>query len=156
MGDATDRIDVRGEWAAVTQVPRLFVRGPQLLARRRGAGTVIVLPGRGVNDASTVPLRSYLRALGYRVHGWGIGITTGDVPRLSTKLVPLLERTAAGAHGPVALVGQSMGGTVARELAREHPDLVAHLVTLGTPLFPPHSSRPIRCPVTAIYSKADR
>jgi pimeloyl-ACP methyl ester carboxylesterase len=63
---------------------------------------------------------------------------------------------AEAAGRPVALVGQSMGGTVAREVARVRPDLVDRLITLGTPLFRPRSNRPIRCPVTVLYSQVDR
>jgi len=64
----------------------------------------------------------------------------------------LAERTGR----PVALVGQSLGGYVARELAREHPDVVAQVVTFGTPMIRPRSRRPILCPVTVIASRADR
>lgn len=57
---------------------------------------------------------------------------------------------------PVALVGQSLGGHVAREVLREHPELVAQVVTLGSPIFGRRSSQPLRRPVTVVASKADR
>lgn len=117
---------------------------------------MLVLPGRGVGDASTTALRSYLSALGYRCRGWGLGINHGDVGRLLAEFVPVLRRMATDAGGPVALVGQSMGGAVAREAARAHPELVSQVITLGTPLLAPRTKRPVTRPVTALYSEADR
>lgn len=146
-----------GELAAVWQGPRLALQAPWLLAQRRGGGRpVLVLPGRSVGDASTAALRSYLSALGYRCRGWGLGINHGDVGGLLAAFVPVLEKMATDADGPVALVGQSMGGAVAREAARAHPELVSQVITLGTPLLAPRTSRPITRPVTALYSKVDR
>ncbi len=144
------------ELAAVWQVPRLALASPRLLARRRATGPVVVLPGRGVGDASTSALRAYLTALGYRCRGWGLGLNDGEVARLARAVVPLLEREAERAGAPVGLVGQSMGGTVAREVARARPELVSRIITLGSPLLGSRSSRPLTRPVTAIYSEVDR
>ena len=45
---------------------------------------------------------------------------------------------------------------MAREIARERPELVAQVITFGTPMLTPRSRMPLRCPVTVVYSKADR
>ncbi|CAN5611563.1 hypothetical protein BH10ACT1_BH10ACT1_12660 [soil metagenome] len=156
MPPTTARPSPLGEWAALGQLPRLAWRTPSLVAGQRGTSTVVVLPGRGVNDASTAPLRAYLRALGHPVQGWGLGVNDGEVERQAEAVVPLVQRLVDQAGEPIALVGQSMGGTVARQVARRRPELVSRIVTLGTPLFRTRSSQPFRCPVTAIYSEADR
>jgi len=146
-----------GELAAVRQLPRLAVRAPRLLAQRRGHGEpVMVLPGRGVGDASTAPLRAYLVALGYRCRGWGLGVDDGDMDRLVPGVSAALLAMVGDDGRPVALVGQSLGGYVAREVARDHPELVSQVITIGTPIFGARSSRSLRRPVTAIASRADR
>jgi pimeloyl-ACP methyl ester carboxylesterase len=149
--------DQLGEFAALQQFSRLARHGPRLMMARRGHGEpVSLLPGFGGGDMSLSALRGYLTSLGYRAGGWGLGTNDGDLdwilPRMTSALESRVER-----HGrPIALVGQSLGGCVARELARENPELVAQVITFGTPMVEPRSRRPLRCPITVIYSKADR
>lgn len=146
-----------GELAAILQLPRLAFHAPRLLTARRGKGEpVLVLPGFSASDVSTRALRSYLSSIGYRTAGWGLGTNDGNVddtlPRVAEALQALLDR-----HGrPATLVGQSLGGYLAREISREHPELVAQLITFGTPMLKPRSRKPLLRPVTVIYSKADR
>lgn len=145
-----------GELAAARELPRLLARSPWLLRQPRGRGRpVMVLPGWHMNDASTAPLQGYLRALGYRCRGWGLGTNDGDLGRVVPRVADALRGMGAEDR-PVALVGQSLGGYVAREVLREHPELVTQVVTLGSPLFGRRSSRPLRRPVTVVASKADR
>ena len=145
-----------GELAGVVQPLRLLVHLPLLLtADRGGRRPVVVMPGRSTGDATTLPLRAYLRTLGHRPHGWGLGTNDGDVDRLLPLAVDAVAARAE-AGGPIALVGQSLGGFVAREVARSRPDLVDRVVTLGTPIFARRSPGEITCPVTAIWSPADR
>ncbi len=146
-----------GELAAILQFPRLALHAPRLLTARRGKGEpVLVLPGLSASDVSTRVLRGYLSSIGYRTAGWGLGINDGNVdhtlPRVAEALQALVDR-----HGrPATLVGQSFGGYLAREIAREHPELVAQVITFGTPMLRPRSRKPLLRPVTVIYSKADR
>lgn len=148
---------VRGELVGVVQIPRLTVRMPSLLFGPRGrGGAIVVMPGRSADDISTAPLRAYLRALGHRPVGWGLGVNHGRMNDLLPLAVDRVADIAELQGGPIALVGQSMGGYVAREVARRRPDLVDRIVTLGTPIFAPQSRGAITCPVTAIYSRADR
>ena len=123
------------ELGAVLELPRLAWRAPFLLSLPRGGGApVMVLPGFGTGDASTLVLRAFLRGLGYDARGWGLGRNRGDV----RALVPRLLEKALAFHAkrgqPLRLVGWSLGGVIAREVARERPELVACVVTLGSPV----------------------
>ena len=149
--------DPFGEFAAVRQFSRLAMHAPFLMMARRGNGEpVLMLPGLGGGDISLSALRSYLTTLGYRAVGWGLGTNDGDLDRLLPRVTRVLQELVDRRGQPAALIGQSLGGYVAREVAREHPDLVAQLITFGTPMLRPRSRRPIQCPVTVIYSKVDR
>ena len=108
----------------------------------RGAGRpVLVLPGLLAGDLSTRPLRSFLRGHGFRVHGWQLGRNIGPTPRveagLRARLAALVERYEA----PVAVLGWSLGGIYARAVAAERPDLVAQVITLGTPFAMKHAGQ---------------
>jgi pimeloyl-ACP methyl ester carboxylesterase len=136
---------------------RLAFNAPRLMTAPRGrGGPVLLLPGLGGGDLSLGALRTYLTALGHRATGWGIGTNDGDLDWLLPRAGRLVEQLAQRNDRPVALVGQSLGGFIARELAREHPDRVAQVVTFGTPMLRPRSRRPLLCPVTVIASRADR
>jgi esterase/lipase len=141
----------------VRELPRLAMHAPWLLTERRGRGqAVLVLPGFSVNDASTSALRGYLSSIGYRAVGWGLGINDGNVARALPRIAEVLQGLVDRHGGPVAVVGQSLGGHLAREVAREHPELVSQVITFGTPMLRARSGKPIPCPITVIYSRADR
>ncbi|MDH3622691.1 MAG: alpha/beta fold hydrolase [Myxococcales bacterium] len=95
---------------------------------------VAVFPGFSAGDLSTFFLRRHLQGAGYRVHRWRLGINRGNVPALVPKVVARTEARFQRHEEPVALVGWSLGGVLAREVARERPDLVKCIVTLGTPV----------------------
>ena len=91
----------------------------------------LVLPGFLASDRSTAQLRHAFAAAGWRVEGWGQGINRGA--RADT-IHRLRERFDAFGQGEkVLLVGWSLGGVFARELAREVPDHALAVVTLGAP-----------------------
>jgi len=103
------------------------------LAGRGDRHPVLVLPGFTASDVSTEPLRATLMANGYWTHGWRLGPNLGPDGRtiegIHDRLHEIYER-----HGrPVSLVGWSLGGIYARELARAHPDKVRLVITLGSP-----------------------
>src|SRR3990172_5504082 len=126
---------VSRELGAVFELRRLAWRAPFLLSLPRGGGApVIVLPGFGTGDASTVVLRAFLRGLGYDTRGWGLGRNRGDVPDSVPRLIARAEEFHAESGQPLRLVGWSLGGVLAREVARERPELVACVVTLGSPV----------------------
>jgi pimeloyl-ACP methyl ester carboxylesterase len=133
--EAPDPSRVIREVRGLVELPRLLFRFPELARQPRGNGQpVIILPGYGAGDGSTAILKVYLRLLGYRARGWGLGRNTGNVPQL---LPPILKRVASMARRSsqkVNLIGWSFGGYLARELARERGDLIGRIITLGTPV----------------------
>jgi len=155
-----------------------------LAAAARGDGHgVMVLPGLLASDNSTVLLRRYLSWLGYDVRGWQLGRNIGPTGAVLEELPRTLAAFADRSGGPVSLIGWSLGGIYARELAREQPGLTRQVITLGSPFalvdsrqsrahatFLRHSSRhadsariptreqrsePIAVPSTAVYSRRD-
>ena len=107
---------------------------PALQRAPRGDGhAVIVFPGLSASDTSTVPLRRYLASLGYAPRGWDQGFNLGPRQGVLERTRDLLQSTCEDSGGAVSLLGWSLGGVYARELAKEFPDLVRCVVTLGTP-----------------------
>ena len=169
---------------------------------------VIVLPGFGADDRHTAPLRHFLRKRGFVVEGWSMGRNRAgqDLPNSVEQLsdrwpvearadyngeaaVPcLVDRFIEHAQSrhrqtgrEIVLIGWSLGGYIAREVARDLPDVVEQVITLGSPVVggPKYTAtgryfarqgadldwieamierredNPIRQPVTMIYSKSD-
>jgi pimeloyl-ACP methyl ester carboxylesterase len=154
----------------------------QALAAARGANEpVLLLPGFMAGDASMWPLRLFLRRLGWDARGWELGFNRGDAPRLLPRVIEVADRLAQQRGQALRVVGWSMGGFMARELARDRADLVARVITMGTPVVggpkytaaapifrsrgwdldaveaecEARASRPIEAPITAIYSRRD-
>jgi pimeloyl-ACP methyl ester carboxylesterase len=172
----------REQVRAVGEFARLAERRKLLREVPRGDGhPVLVLPGFLAGDLSTLPLRRFLRALCYDARGWKLGINTGPTPALrealERRLLHLVER-----HGrSVSLIGWSLGGIYARELARAHAEHVRQVITLATPfrdISATHASRivpirpggrslreahdlrallrrPLPVPTTSVYSRSD-
>jgi pimeloyl-ACP methyl ester carboxylesterase len=129
--------------------------GPLVQRSPRGDGhAVIVLPGLGGGDSSTIPLRWFLDRLGYRTAGWGLGTNRGFSATVRAGLDDALDAALALGAGPVSLVGWSLGGVHAIELARRRPDDIRSIVTLGSPLgrLP---GPPAHVPTTSVYSRSD-
>lgn len=101
-------------------------------APKRHGRHVLVLPGFLTGDATTAPLRHLLSRLGYETHGWDLGLNRGPTQELQAKLQVLLH-SLYEKHGKISIVGWSLGGLYARELARRYPHMVRQVITLGTP-----------------------
>ena len=143
---------------------------------------VLVLPGFLASSKSTAPLRQYLAKLGYRAHRWKLGQNTGYSPGLHNgmrnRMLELVDRYGQ----KISLVGWSLGGVYARELAREMPDIVRQVITMGSPFrghpsssnvhhifnlmsdvpynkisesFLQHMATPPPVPTTALYTRGD-
>ncbi len=118
---------------ALLELTSLAYAWPWLGAAPRGDGhTVLVLPGFTAGDESTLLLRGHLGRLGYRVMPWGLGRNTGS-PDLQERLVERVAILTDEHDGSISLVGQSLGGVFARELARRFEGRVRQVVTLGSP-----------------------
>ncbi len=91
----------------------------------------LVIPGFVAHDRTTEPLRRALSEAGWRVHGWEMGTNLGVRADTVERLTQRLD--AIGAKEPILIVGWSLGGLFARELARAVPERVRAVVTLGSP-----------------------
>ena len=105
--------------------------GPDHAIGPEGGAPVLVIPGFLATDSTTMALRKALAAAGWRVHPWGMGLNTGVREDTLHKLEACVD--AIGAKEPILVVGWSLGGLYARELARHAPSKVQAVVTLGSP-----------------------
>ena len=130
-------LEMRAPW----EFGALLPAWPALQRARKGDGhAVLVFPGLSASDATTIPLRTYLGSLGYSTQGWSQGFNFG--PRagvLEAAKRSLMEASQASGR-KVSLIGWSLGGVYARELAKELPDLVRCVITLGSPFSGPPKS----------------
>lgn len=127
---------------ALSEAPRtllemagLMAALPLLASLPVGDGhPVLVLPGFMAGDESTLILRRYLRAMGYRSLPWALGRNTGRPEifqhLLGDRFISLSETFGA----KLSIIGQSLGGVFARELARLYPERIRQVITLGSPL----------------------
>lgn len=123
-------MEFRAPWEAGALVPAW----PLIHRARRGDGhSVVVFPGLSANDATTVPLRGYLGMLGYRTEGWNQGFNFGLRAGVLTEARRSLMQANDASGRKVSLIGWSLGGVYARELAKEMPDRVRSVITLGSP-----------------------
>jgi predicted esterase YcpF (UPF0227 family) len=91
----------------------------------------LVIPGFLATDRTCMELRRALAEAGWRVHPWGLGLNTGVQADTLERLEACVD--AIGSKQPLLLVGWSLGGLYARELARHCPAKVRAVVTLGSP-----------------------
>ncbi len=130
-------LELRAPWEFGAVLPAW----PVLQRAPLGDGhTVIVFPGLTAGDATTVPLRRYLDSRNYDTLGWGQGLNLGPRDGVLETAKRQLQEAAQASGGKVSLVGWSLGGVYARELAKEMPDLVRCVITLGTPFAGHHTS----------------
>jgi pimeloyl-ACP methyl ester carboxylesterase len=147
----------------------------------RGDGhPVLVVPSFLRGDRHTQLLRRFLAGCGYAAYGWGLGANIGPTEEALSGLERRLQEIA-GAHGRrVSVIGHSLGGVLAREIVKRHPELVRQLILLASPIALPtasplepiyrllarwHSVDPQRSiealnepptvPVTAIFTRSD-
>ena len=113
---------------------------------------MLVVPGFGVGDRSTAPLRRVLRQLGHRPLGWHQGTNRGPTADTIEGLAAHLVRLATTAGAPIPIVGWSLGGIYGRALAMWYPDLVDQVISLGSPF---NISRGEQTFVSAIYDSLE-
>jgi pimeloyl-ACP methyl ester carboxylesterase len=107
---------------------------PLLMRAPRGDGhPVLALPGFLASDLSMMPLRRYLGELGYDAHAWRMGRNTGGISRMRGALLDRLKEIHAASGRKVSLIGWSLGGVHARDLALRAPEMVRYVITLASP-----------------------
>ena len=168
------------EGRAVLEMAALLVAYPLLRRAPRGDGhPVLVLPPFMASDFSTRLLRSFLRDRGYAAHGWKLGRNTGPTPEAVANMVQRLHSLRQRHDRRVSVIGWSLGGVYARELARAFPSDVRQVITLASPFRDldatnvpafllarrrPHPNEaafrerlrlPLQVPMTAIFSRTD-
>src|ERR1700756_2625457 len=122
------------EGRAIHELGAFLGAWPLLSLAPRGDGhPVLVLPGLIASDVSTRPLRAFLRNRGYAVNGWGQGRNMGLRPGVQRAMTDLLEEINDTHGRKVSLVGWSLGGLYARQLAKMMPKQVRQVITLGSP-----------------------
>jgi pimeloyl-ACP methyl ester carboxylesterase len=120
------------EMAAVARVTISPPPFPEDAARGNGQ-PVIVLPGFGAKDFTTAHLRAFLAAQGFAPRPWPCGTNIGPARNVLMRVEREVNEMA-GRRGKVALVGISLGGTIAREIARRRPAQISRVITLGSPV----------------------
>ena len=111
---------------------------PWLQTTAKGDGhPVLVLPGFLATDFSTKLLRTFLKSRNYKPYGWRLGRNLGRHSHPETACGPAIIKRLTDIHQwhgeKVTLIGWSLGGIYARELARIHPDRVRQVITMGSP-----------------------
>jgi pimeloyl-ACP methyl ester carboxylesterase len=122
------------EGRAPWEYAALLAATPWLRKLPKGDGhPVLVFPGLGANDVSTAPLRKLLTELGYATERWGQGFNFGPRAGVLKACNEAVRALHARHQRPVSLIGWSLGGLYAREMAKELPELTRCVITLGTP-----------------------
>ena len=176
--------DTRSRPARLLLEARLFREIPRLLGRRLEQrpvdepALVVLVPGLGAPDLALAPLGRHLRSAGHVVFDSGLGMNLGsvqdDIDEVSERVSKLVDVHRI----PASLVGWSLGGVIAREVARTMPADAEPVITFGTPLEGPrHTSLapfygdqrtrrieewieqarrvPITVPITVMFSRSD-
>jgi len=167
---------------AVFEWQSFYVLRPLMKRFPTGDGhPVIVFPGFVGNDRSTKPMRSLLDDLGYETYGWGMGTNLVFNEQIEAEMVALVREVADETGRKVSLLGWSLGGLFAREVAKICPEQVRCVISMGSPIsgdpshsyahklykaingdpIDPHHPRyaelntPPSVPTVSIYSKTD-
>ncbi|WP_100643232.1 hypothetical protein [Alteromonas facilis] len=182
------RLNLLREGRALMEFGAAGLAMPLLMRAPKGDGhPVMVIPGFLASDRSTGLIRTFLKMKGYAASGWELGRNLGTHVVNGERLISdqLLNRVITEHvkyDAKVSLVGWSLGGILAREIAREIPDCVRQVISLGSPFNGPQGAAPIAArmfklingdvaerspdamermlkpppvPSTAIYSKSD-
>lgn len=122
------------EARAVFEFNSSVMLSPLLMRAPHGDGhPVLALPGFLASDLSMAPMRRYLKELGYDAHAWNMGRNFGGVFSKRKALRELLTQIHEQAGRKVSIVGWSLGGVYARDLALQAPEMVRSVITLGSP-----------------------
>ena len=122
-----------GELSEIVEPLRRIGKPEIEIARAAVPRVVILLPGFGTHPFRMRYMARQLERAGHKVKRWGMGFNLGAseelFARLSERVLSVHERYGK----PVVLVGWSLGGVYARELAKLHPEIVTKVITMGSP-----------------------
>lgn len=122
------------EARSVFELNTSLLLSPLLMRAPKGDGhPVLALPGFLASDLSMAPMRRYLKELGYDTHAWNLGRNLGGVASKRSALRDLLTQIHETTARKVSIIGWSLGGIYARDLALQLPDMVRAVITLGSP-----------------------
>ena len=166
--------------SAVTPMPRRAVAAAHRSAPPGDGHPVLLVPGFLRGESYMQPLYRFLVGRNYAVHGWRLGVNLGPTDRALDGLGERLDEIVARHGRKVSLVGHSLGGALARLLAKQRPEIVRQLIVLTSPIRVPTASQlepiyrllavwhsasspglyqtfnePPAVPVTAVYTRAD-
>lgn len=124
-------------WRAAWEYLQHRLGPAAIAAQERGDGhLVIIFPGLATDGSAVAPMRRYCRSLGYDARDWGRGYNTGPTGDVDAWLRDLAAHVASligPAQRPATLIGWSLGGLYAREVAKLAPAHVRQVITIGTP-----------------------
>ena len=166
--------------SALTPTPRRAAALVRRAAPHGDGHPVLVLPAFLHGDRFMLPLRRFVGELGYGVSAWGLGLNVGPTDAVLHGIERRLDDLVAQHGRKASLIGASLGGAIARELAKRRPDAVRQLITLASPIRLPTASpmepvyrllsrwhsassrglpavlnEPAPVPTTAIYTRSD-
>lgn len=155
FADGWSRAELARRWALASEPNPDDVRSPRALLLLRELGwvfepfrrlfrkfeispserprTVMLLPGFGAHPIRMRYMAHILEKAGHTAKRWGVGYNFGATAKRFAKVEERLLDLHERAGEPIVLVGWSLGGVMARELAKLHPDKVAKIITLGSP-----------------------
>ena len=128
--------------------------------QRQDSKVVMLIPGFLAGDVTLAPLANFCRWLGHRAVYAGIW-SNSECPRETMrKLNARLALAYEKFEQPIVVIGQSLGGVYAREIAREQPEMVERVISLGSPIRQPRHAanlavQAVARSVAAIRGKAD-
>ena len=135
MASPPNRFWTFAEGRAMFELGAFYASRLMLRNLARGDGhSVLVMPGFMASNSSTAPMRGLLADLGYDAHGWDSGRNVRITEELIERLENQLDRLYKVSGRPVSIIGWSLGGVLAREIAKMHPDKVRLVISLGSPI----------------------
>ena len=172
------RLGMLSEWQSIFTVGKLALNYKGLIKKKQGnKQRIILLPGFMTTESSMFPVKHFLKQIGYAPEYWGLGLNRGNVEESRDAMIKkILEE---GSDDKIDLVGWSLGGVVAREIARSIPEKVNSIFLFGSPIKGPkftvgaeiygenetqritnlleelEESKPIQTPTSIIFSKKD-
>jgi pimeloyl-ACP methyl ester carboxylesterase len=129
------RLLMLAEGRALFEYASFIATRPLLANLPKGDGhPVLVLPGFMASDGSTAPMRRLLKDLGYQAHAWELGRNVRIDTERVRQMEELLLRIHKDSGQKISIVGWSLGGVFARELAKLQPEAVRQVISLGSPI----------------------